>query len=72
MTKRELMEMIKDMDDNTEIEFVKDTQDRDGFWGQNKVTDIVGIVAKNAEPIGTFYGNNIYVKSREWKLDKDR
>jgi hypothetical protein len=68
MTKRELMEIIKNMDDNTEIEFVEDTQDRDGFWGQNKVTDIVGIVAKNAEPIGKFYGNNIYINNRNWEL----
>lgn len=31
MTKRELMEMLKDVNDNEEITFVKNRYDRDGF-----------------------------------------
>ena len=31
MTKRELMEMLKDVNDNEEITFIKNRYDRDGF-----------------------------------------
>jgi hypothetical protein len=37
MTKLELMEMLKNVDDNAELTFVIDVTDRDGFPEDNKV-----------------------------------
>lgn len=56
MTKRELMEMVKNFNDNDEILFVERTTDRDGF--PEDVTKIINkIVKKGTKRVRQIYVN---------------
>lgn len=56
MTKRELMEMVKNFNDNDEILFVERTTDRDGY--PEDVTKIINkIVKKGTKKVRQIYVN---------------
>lgn len=61
MTKKELLEMIKDIDENEEVVAVLCEYDRDGIYEEYKTNKFVGIIKKDAEPIKKIMGNNIYI-----------
>ncbi len=56
MTKRELMEMVKNFNDNDEILFVERTTDRDGY--PEDVTKVINkIVKKGTKKVRQIYVN---------------
>ena len=56
MTKRELMEMVKNFNDNEEILFVERTTDRDGY--PEDVTKVINkIVKKGTKKVRQIYVN---------------
>ena len=62
MTKAEIIEMMKDMDDNQEVAVVMKSTDRDGIRYHYKETNYLGVVRVDAEPVAKCLGNPLYVK----------
>jgi hypothetical protein len=69
MSKKKLIEMMKDIDDNAEIAMVISQPDRDGIPEQRLIKDflhyvgIVGFLEANAKPVGSLMGNKVYIKN---------
>lgn len=70
MTKRELIEMLQDVNDNEEITFVTELRDRDGFPfdSTEKIYKVIGGATKTVTDIE--YGVRVKRIYKAWKKFK--
>ena len=62
MTKAELIKMLERYDNNTELMFIEERIDRDGFPFEIP-TDIVKVVRKDLKPTRCEYGITRYIEA---------